>query len=543
MTGTSSFVGYSTLKEKILEMWLPAVGVENEVAFVRNNWRKMFSCASNIQVIPSIVEDMIEDAMERFFENYFFQRNIDSYFDMQLPFRLGKAILTGSFNEGLFLYSAGPPDIDYMCVLDNITFSNVDQENGSLLLDENTPFVSAFLTKPEKQDLWIEFLHDNCEEMRKHRLSSRKLKKKMFENYQKTGGIFRSFCNEEVEEIAEGAALTIRKPEPFISVFENVLEMIEKALRQPVWEPLVVGEFLNKYTTDALLYKLVPSTDIVLCISCEGWPSCAREWITRDRLWPNTHLVNEIAQNGFHIVPKTSSHGDFRLSFSFAESTLIKSLTTLQHRVIRAYKAVVKYQQMTWSHNLKEILTSYHLKTIAFWHLEKSSRQSWTEETIVHHLLTMLEELAEGLRTRDIPMYFMPKVNLLQDIAPSALVDMVEKIASISFDLRGICEALDDGITLKEIYITDGQCDRVVDLFNTIRNEKQENSGKEEECTWYDVVATISGPKLCRENVIQSITATVALWWKYQTTPKPSTPMSFLNSVWLLGENNMDKVL
>ena len=143
----------------------------------------------------------------------------------------------------------------------------------------------------------------------------------------------------------------------------------------------------------------------------------------------------------------------------------MKSLTTLQHRVIRAFKAVVKYYQNTWSHNLKEILTSYHLKTIAFWHLEKSFRQSWTEETVVHHLLTMVEDLAEALRIGDIPMYFMPKVGLLQDVAPNALVDMVEKISSISSDLSGTCEALEDRITLKEIYITDAECDRIVDIY------------------------------------------------------------------------------
>ena len=277
MTDTLGAVDYSTLKEKILEMWLPAVGVETEVDFVRNNWRKIISCAFNIDVIPCVVDDMIENATEGFSKKYFFKRNLDSYFDTQLPLQLGKVILTGSFNEGLFLYSEGPPDIDYMCVLDNITFSKEDQENGSLLLDQNTPFFSAFLTKPETQDLWIEFLYDNCEEIRKHRLSSRKLKKKIFGNYQETGMIFRLFYNEKVEEIVEGAALTIRKPEPSECVFKSVLEMLENVLRQPVWEPLDVSKSLSEKTKNALLYKLVPSTDIVLCIFCEGWPSCARE--------------------------------------------------------------------------------------------------------------------------------------------------------------------------------------------------------------------------------------------------------------------------
>ena len=108
--------------------------------------------------------------------------------------------------------------------------------------------------------------------------------------------------------------------------------------------------------------------DIVLAISCDGWPSCAKEWITRDRIWPQTHLIQKIINDGFHIVPKSSTEGDFRLSFSYAETTLIESLSKLQHKVLRSFKAVVKFHQSSWSPNIKEIITTYHLKTIAFWY-------------------------------------------------------------------------------------------------------------------------------------------------------------------------------
>ena len=312
--------------------------------------------------------------------------------------------------------------------------------------------------------------------------------------------------------------MTIQKPKPSVCSFESFIDILEKVLRQPVWEPLYGGKSLIPNIRYSLLYKLVPSTDIVLSIFCEGWSSCAREWITRDRLWPNIKLVNEIAQSGFHIVPKTSSQGDFWLSFSIAESTLVKSLTHLQHRAIRAFKAVVKYHQRNWSPDLSEILSSYHLKTIAFWHFEKSSQQSWTEETVVHHLLTLFEELAEALRIRDIPMYFMPKVNLLQDVTSNALLDIVEKISSITSDIPGICEALDDKITLKGIYITEADRVRIVDTFNTIRKEKLEKAGEEEnECTWYDVVTTLSchGSKFCKENVIRFLIASAAFYFKF----------------------------
>jgi hypothetical protein len=158
--------------------------------------------------------------------------------------------------------------------------------------------------------------------------------------------------------------------------------------------------------------------------------------------------VEKIKQGGFHIVPKSSPDGDFRLSFSCAETTLIKTLTPLQLKVMRAFKAVVKYYQNTWSENLKEIISSYHSKTIAFWHFEKSSQESWTEETSVHHLVTLLEELAEALRMQYLPMYFMPKFNLLQDVDdPELMLDLMERISQLSHNFTAMSEAVDNYTT------------------------------------------------------------------------------------------------
>ena len=89
-----------------------------------------------------------------------------------------------------------------------------------------------------------------------------------------------------------------------------------------------------------------------MALSCDGWPLSANEWITRERSWPDEELVNKIAQGGFHIVPKSSPEGDFRLSFSFAETTLIKHWSPLQHKIMRSFKAIVKYHQSNWSSNI-----------------------------------------------------------------------------------------------------------------------------------------------------------------------------------------------
>ena len=391
-------------------MWVPVASVQNLVDLFLKNYEKAFCSVFKMVNLPIVVQDTIKRQNEELCKRSVFKTHFQSYFDTHPPFQLSEEILTGSLSEGLFLYSFEPPDMDVMCVLKNITFSQDDQKNGGLQVREDTPFVYAFVTKKETQHLWGEFFHNADTQAGKSRLSSRKLKEKLQDNYQRTSRMFHTLCEEELEKINEGGAATIRKPKPFMSFVQFVVETTKKVLRQPVNERLNI-QIDNCQFEDDMSQFLVPSSDIVLSIYCEGWPSCAREWMTRERLWPQIHSVEKIIQCGFHIVPKSSPDGDFRLSFSRAESMLIETLLPLQHRVMRAFKAVVKYHENTWSPNLKEIISSYHLKTIAFWHFEKTSQKSWTEETLVHHLVALLQEFAEVLRIQNLPMYFMPKFN------------------------------------------------------------------------------------------------------------------------------------
>lgn len=168
-----------------------------------------------------------------------------------------------------------------------------------------------------------------------------------------------------LEEGAEGAAVTIKKTKSVRSISDAIVngfkEIIYRFANRILSGEDVFSIVLNVFKK---MRKVFVSSDIVLCIFCEEWPACAREWSTRERRWPNINLVESITQGGFHIVPKSSPDGNFRLSFSHAEAMLMKSLTPFQHRVIRAFKAIVKYHQDSWSPDIKEILSSYHLKTV-----------------------------------------------------------------------------------------------------------------------------------------------------------------------------------
>ena len=111
-----------------------------------------------------VIEELLEWVIERHFN---MEGNIERCFDSKPPFQLGETILTGSFSEGLFLFLKESPDLDFMCVLKNNTFTQEDQEHGGLSFSENTPFVNAFVINKEAQSLWDDFCDDADEHAEK----------------------------------------------------------------------------------------------------------------------------------------------------------------------------------------------------------------------------------------------------------------------------------------------------------------------------------------------------------------------------------------
>ena len=51
--------------------------------------------------------------------------------------------------------------------------------------------------------------------------------------------------------------------------------------------------------------------DVSLSVPCKEWPSCAKEWPSRDRPsgWPSQKLIDKVMQDGCHVVPKFEASG------------------------------------------------------------------------------------------------------------------------------------------------------------------------------------------------------------------------------------------
>ena len=415
------------LRYALLRIWTPAAGVRCISDMVRINFEKSLQYLTDRKAISVLVVPIMENVgldvslfAKRIQDN--FGILIQKHFDNQAPYQLDVALLTGSWSEGLHLYNSASldiPDMDFMCILKNISFSEMDQACGNLAVKENTPFVNAYITNSELLKMWEDFLEDPIKDQTKRQLSSRKLKARLYENHKNAAEIF---------HVSEKSKLTVGDS-PSLEI-KKELRFLNDDLR-----------FLNMVCSET---EIEDSHDIVLSIRCDGWPRCALEWLQRDRLWPDRNLVQKICQDGFHIVPKSSPEGNFRLSFSNAETTLIENLTPLQHKVIRAFKAVIKFNQNNWSPNIKDIICSYYLKTISFWHFEKTTQDSWTEDNVVSHFLSLIEEFAEALKKGNLPMYFMPKYNLLESVGNrEEMRNISRKVVELWGDISALVNAVE----------------------------------------------------------------------------------------------------
>ena len=122
---------------------------------------------------------------EFIFSKISIKEKLNSYFDSEPPFELEESILSGSWSEGLVLFDPdtfGPPDVDFMCLLKNISFTQIDQMSGDLSINENCPFVSVYLSDINLLNLWQSYLLESASDALHGKicqLSATKLKQRL----------------------------------------------------------------------------------------------------------------------------------------------------------------------------------------------------------------------------------------------------------------------------------------------------------------------------------------------------------------------------
>ena len=175
--------------------------------------------------------------------------------------------------------------------------------------------------------------------------------------------------------------------------------------------------------------------DFVPAFKAPGWPMVAQEWIRRERKWPSQKVIDQILQEGFHLVVKAPKNGgnlecDFRISFANAEFLLSRELNEVQRE---CYRCLKKFHRAYLSTKPKS-LVSFHLKNLFLKTVEETGAEMWTQSKRVECMMKLFRNLLEALRKRDLRHFFVRSYNLFS-------IDYIAD-PNILEPLVGICEKI-----------------------------------------------------------------------------------------------------
>ena len=153
--------------------------------------------------------------------------------------------------------------------------------------------------------------------------------------------------------------------------------------------------------------------DVIPAFRSRGWPKVALGWPERERKWPSRDIVDEVIQDGFHLVakpPKKCSNPDrdFRISFSHAEYLLSQEMNEIQRE---CYRCLKKFHRAHLSTQPKS-LVSFHLKNILLQTIEETSAKLWTEGNRAECVMKLLANLLKALKKKDLRHFFVITYNL-----------------------------------------------------------------------------------------------------------------------------------
>ncbi|XP_052077443.1 uncharacterized protein LOC127715443 [Mytilus californianus] len=150
-------------------------------------------------------------------------------------------------------------------------------------------------------------------------------------------------------------------------------------------------------------------------IHCSKWPMVALEWTSRERysIWPPKHLIEKALDFPVHVVPVGDPTSDecqleWRLSFSYVEQELVWSFNETQLNGFVLLKTIFKAFLEPVA---KDILSTYHLKTIVLWVCEGGSIKL-QQTNLIRLLKLCLQMLKECISRRTLKHFIVSNHNL-----------------------------------------------------------------------------------------------------------------------------------
>ena len=136
-----------------------------------------------------------------------------------------------------------------------------------------------------------------------------------------------------------------------------------------------------------------------------------------------------IVAKSSHEEKSNKNTTEWSYSFCHIENHIFTDVFTDTHRLIYLVtKSIFKKHIQPLDNNL---LTSYLMKTILFWRFEneKFSQDDWFDDAIIlSQTHIMFEDLKRFLEKGFLPMYFIPKLNLIERMDTKLRKDVIDVI-------------------------------------------------------------------------------------------------------------------
>ena len=177
-----------------------------------------------------------------------------------------------------------------------------------------------------------------------------------------------------------------------------------------------------------------------MTVELQWWPKIANEWISRKRVWPSQKIVDSLATK-CHLIDKPYDddvNDVLRYSFAWIEKELIHLRIPQQKLVYLIFKSMI----YKWIKPINpDQISSFIGKTVMFWVVEETNIDSllWYEsdEAIVQAITLLFTRLKNMLEQKFIPFYFVPSINIIDNMANDIRVDIIGVIDDILKNLVG----------------------------------------------------------------------------------------------------------
>ena len=179
--------------------------------------------------------------------------------------------------------------------------------------------------------------------------------------------------------------------------------------------------------------------DVSTVFRINWWPDIAREWIFRKRNWPKKTFINEITKTAYLITKSSVEPSlekditELRYSFSHLERALVSRRSADQNYIYFIFKSMF----YKWIKPIdSDIISSFFAKTVMFWVCEEFSpdNKMWQKCSCVQAINHLFRELLSALEKSHLPYYFIPSINVIENITDYVRIKMISIVKEIVYD-------------------------------------------------------------------------------------------------------------